>query len=36
MIALEALREILVLIYHDIDDLNDCIEDNDYGIEQND
>ena len=36
MIALEALREALVEIDHDIDDLDSCVSDNDDGISDND
>ena len=36
MVALEALREALVSIDHDIDDLDDCISHNDSDISEND
>ena len=36
MVALEALREELVHLDHDIDDLDDCIDHNDSDISEND
>ena len=36
MIALEAIREGLVQLDYFIDDLEECISDNDSGIEHND
>lgn len=36
MIALEAIRESLVSLDYEIDDLEECISDNDSGIDHND
>jgi len=36
MIALEALREHLMHLDYDIDELEECVSDNDSGIEHND
>jgi len=36
MVSLEALRESLLLLDHVIDDLEECVSDNDSGIEHND
>ena len=35
MVSLEALREALVIIDHDLDDLEDTIEENHYGLREN-
>ena len=36
LVSLEAMREALLYLAHDIDDVDYCVEDNDHGIEDND